>query len=144
MRARIAAIVRTFPKPTRPLTYFHELDPSLYTATSRTFIGQLYGLLGLRNIADGADPSGSGYPQLSAEYVISANPDIVFLADTECCKQGPASVAARPGWASITAVRTGAVIAEDDDIASRWGPRVVDFLRTVAARVAPLVRGATG
>ena len=118
------------------LSYYHELDPNLYSATSRTFIGSVYGLLGLTNIADKAQGAAGDYPQLSAEYVLSADPDLIFLADTKCCQQGAATVAKRPGWSKVTAVRTGNVVALDDDVASRWGPRVVDFLRVVSQRVA--------
>jgi iron complex transport system substrate-binding protein len=125
-------------KPAHPLTYYHELDKNLYSATSKTFIGQLYGELGLKNIADAADKDASGYPQLSAEYVIKADPDLIFLADTKCCGQTARTVAARDGWGQLTAVRTGGVVALDDDVASRWGPRVVDFLKTVAAKVQSL------
>jgi iron complex transport system substrate-binding protein len=138
MRADIQQIVAAS-KLQRPLTYYHELDKNLFTATSRTFIGQLYAELGLRNIADQADKDGSGYPQLSAEYVVKADPDLVFLADTKCCAQSAATVAARPGWRQVRAVRDDAVVELDDDVASRWGPRVVDFLRTVAARLDALV-----
>jgi iron complex transport system substrate-binding protein len=134
MRAEIAKIAAAS-RPERPLTYYHELDKNLYTATSKTFIGQLYGQLGLRNIADAADKDGTGYPQLSAEYVIKADPDLIFLADTKCCGQSARTVAARDGWEELTAVRTGGVVELDDDVASRWGPRVVDFLKTVAAKV---------
>jgi iron complex transport system substrate-binding protein len=136
MRGEIAKLAAA--RPARPLTYYHELDKNLYTATSKTFIGQLYGQLGLRNIADAADKDASGYPQLSAEYVIKADPDLIFLADTKCCRQTAKTVAARDGWDRVTAVRTGGVVALDDDVASRWGPRVVDFLKTVAARVQAL------
>lgn len=117
------------------LTYYHELDPSLYSATSRTFIGSVYALLGLTNIADKAQGGGGDYPQLSGEYVLTADPDLVFLADSKCCQQSAETVAKRPGWSKVTAVRTGNVVALDDDIASRWGPRVVDFLRVVAGQV---------
>lgn len=117
------------------LTYFHELDDLLYTATSSTFIGSLYGLLGLVNVADPADADGSGYPQLSTEFLLDADPDLIFLADTRCCGQTPETVAARPGWGELGAVRSGNVFPLDDDIASRWGPRVVDFLESVAAAV---------
>jgi iron complex transport system substrate-binding protein len=89
----------------------------------------------MKNIADAADKDGSGYPQLSAEYVIKADPDLIFLADTKCCGQSARTVAARDGWNELTAVRTGGVVELDDDVASRWGPRVVDFLKTVAAKV---------
>jgi iron complex transport system substrate-binding protein len=133
MKSRIAAIVATVPKRATPLTYYHELSPDLYSATSSTFIGQIYGLLGLKNIADAANGASSGYPQLNAEYLIASNPDFIFLADTKCCQQDTATVAARPGWANINAVKNGGVVNLDDDIASRWGPRVVDLLRTVVA-----------
>ena len=122
-------------RPERPLTYYHELDKNLYTATSSTFIGQLYKQLGMENIADAADKEGTGYPQLSAEYVVKADPDLIFLADTKCCGQSAKTVAARAGWDQVRAVKDGAVVALDDDVASRWGPRVVDFLRIVAAKV---------
>ena len=131
MRSKIEAIVASAPSFDPPLTYYHELDQTYYTATSDTFIGQLYGLLGLRNIADRAKGSGSGYPQLSAEYIIRADPDVIFLADTKCCGQSPTTVSRRPGWDQISAVRDGAVFGLDDDVVSRWGPRVVDFLQTL-------------
>ena len=134
MRREIQQIVADA-KVDRPLTYYHELDKSLFSATSKTFIGQLYAQLGLENIADAADKEGGGYPQLSAEYVVKADPDLIFLADTKCCAQSAKTVAARAGWDQVRAVKDGAVVALDDDVASRWGPRVVDFLRIVAAKV---------
>jgi iron complex transport system substrate-binding protein len=137
MRAEIEKIAAAA-RPERPLTYYHELDKNLYTATSKTFIGQLYDQLGMKNIADAADKEASGYPQLSAEYVIKSDPDLIFLADTKCCGQSARTVAARDGWDQLTAVRSGGVVALDDDVASRWGPRVVDFLKTVAAKVRTL------
>jgi iron complex transport system substrate-binding protein len=137
MRAEIEKIAAAA-RPERPLTYYHELDKNLYSATSKTFIGQLYAQLGMKNIADAADKEASGYPQLSAEYVIKADPDLIFLADTRCCGQSAKTVAARDGWDQLTAVRSGGVVALDDDVASRWGPRVVDFLKTVAAKVQTL------
>jgi iron complex transport system substrate-binding protein len=135
MRADIDGIVASIELPDAPLTFYHELDDTYYSVTSSTFIGQLYALTGLRNIADEAKGAGGGYPQLSAEYIIEANPDLVFLADTKCCKQSPQTVADRPGWDRIAAVEHGGVIPLDDDVASRWGPRVVDYLRQVAEAV---------
>jgi iron complex transport system substrate-binding protein len=137
MRGDIRQIVADA-KLDRPLTYYHELDKNLFSVTSKTFIGQLYGQLGLENIADEADKDGSGYPQLSAEYVVKADPDLIFLADTKCCGQSARTVAARAGWDQVRAVRDGAVVGLDDDVASRWGPRVVDFLRVIAAKLKTL------
>lgn len=131
MRRDIGAIVSKAKKVSPAPTYYHELDNTYFTVTSKTFIGQVYKLLGLSNIADAAAKAGTDYPQLSSEYIIKSSPQLIFLADTKCCKQSAATVAKRPGWASIAAVRNGNVVPLDDDIASRWGPRVVDFLRTV-------------
>ena len=114
------------------LTFYYELDDTFYSVTSRTFIGQLFELLGLENIADAAGRGSGGYPQLSAEYIIDADPDLVFLADATCCGQSPETVAGRPGWGGIAAVTQGGVVPLDDDVASRWGPRIVDLLREIA------------
>jgi len=132
MEKQLTALIRSVPKRSRHLKVFHELSPDFYSATSSTFIGRIYKLFGFRNIADAADSSHTGYPQLSPEYIISANPDIVVLADDVCCGQSPKTVAARPGWSQVAAVKQHRVIAVDDSIASRWGPRIVDFARAIA------------
>jgi iron complex transport system substrate-binding protein len=134
IEADIADIVDSVEASGQPLSYYHELDQTFYSATSSTFIGQLYALAGLENIADRAD-DGSGYPQLSQEFIVDADPDFVFLADTKCCEQSAQTVADRPGWSSLTAVKESQVVELDDDIASRWGPRVVDLLDTIVDAV---------
>jgi iron complex transport system substrate-binding protein len=134
MQTDIDAAVASAGSADSPISYFHELDPTLYTVTSRTFIGSVYGLFGLVNIADEAEP-GNDYPQLSAEFVVAADPHLVFLADSKCCGESADSVAARPGWDGIRAVAEGNVVMVDDDIASRWGPRLVDFVQQIAGAV---------
>ena len=141
MRASIDEIVASTVKLEAPLAYYHELDDTYFTATSNTFVGSVYGLFGLRNIADAAEDQ-SDYPQLSAEFIISQNPDLIFLADTKCCAVSAESVSARPGWQTLTAVQNGRVIALDDDIASRWGPRVVDFVRFISEAISQLAQAA--
>ncbi|MBN2622542.1 MAG: ABC transporter substrate-binding protein [Acidimicrobiales bacterium] len=133
MRSDIDELVASVPERDAPVTYYHELDDTLYSATSSTFIGEVYGLAGLENVADAADPDGAlgGYPQLSPEFLVDADPDVVFLADTECCGQDATTFAARPGFAELTAVSEGRIVELDEDVASRWGPRVVDFLRAI-------------
>jgi iron complex transport system substrate-binding protein len=140
MKARIRTLVAKGAPRARGLTIYHELGPDLYSATSSTFIGRVYSLFGLKNIADAADTGGSGYPKLSPEYVVSQSPDIVVLADIRCCDQTPHTVATRPGWSRVTAVRTGTIVQVDDSIASRWGPRIVNFVRAVSAALAHLKR----
>ncbi|HEX5596268.1 MAG TPA: ABC transporter substrate-binding protein [Micromonosporaceae bacterium] len=137
MKDDIAKLVNDVPQRSTKLTYYHELDPSYYTVTSKTFIGSLYALVGLENVADPADADGAvgGYPQLSQEAIIKANPDLIFLADTKCCQQTSETVKARAGWDTITAVKNNQVVMLDDDIASRWGPRVVDLVRAIVDAV---------
>lgn len=134
---QVQATVRSLPVAARSLKVYHELDQTYFSATSHTFIGQLYKLLGLQNIADGATGS-NDYPQLSAEYIISSNPDLIVLADTLCCAQSSSTVSARPGWSSINAVKTGSVVPIDDAIASLWGPRIVVFLKAIAGALQAL------
>ena len=114
------------PQLAEPLSYYHELDPTFYSVTSSTFIGQVYALFGLANIADGVE-EGNDYPQLSAEYIVSSTPDLVFLADTKCCGESAATVGARAGCS---------VVVIDDDIASRWGPRIVEYVQAVSDALA--------
>ena len=126
------AIAASVGSRARGLTYYQEIDNTLFTATSKTFIGALYSRLGMVNVADPADHEGSGYPQLNAEFLIQANPDFVFLADTVCCGQTAATFGARPGFSNLRAVQQGHVFPLVDSVASEWGPRVVDFLQTIA------------
>lgn len=135
MKGDIAKLVKDLPKRATPLSYYYELDPTLYSVTSKTFIGSLFELAGLKNVADAADTKGTGYPQLTAESLVKANPDLIFLADTKCCQQNLETVKTRAGWAGMTAVSKGQVVALDDDIASRWGPRVVDLVRAIVDAV---------
>jgi iron complex transport system substrate-binding protein len=135
MRERIAAAIGSAPDGSG-LRVYHELSPDYFSADSSTFIGLIYGRFGLDNVADGAAEQSGGYPQLSAEHIVKANPDLIVLADVECCGQSPATVRRRDGWGGVAALGNGGLIAIDDDIASRWGPRVPVFAERVAAALA--------
>ena len=138
LRGQLAQIAAAEPHHAAPLTYYYELDQTYYSVTSDTFVGQLLHLLGMKSIADtakGAAAAG-GYPQLSSEFIIKANPDYIILADTLCCRQSATTVAKRSGWSGLTAVKDGHIIALNDDIASRWGPRITNLVRTVEAATA--------
>lgn len=133
MRADLEEIAASVEPRDEPITYFHEVGTEYYSATSATFIGNIYGLANMENIADPADPDGSqfGFPLLNEEFILDADPQLMFLADTIGYGQSAETVAARPGWENLQAVQNGRVIELNDDIVSRWGPRVVDFARQV-------------
>ena len=131
MKERIDAAVPD-EAPAVAYTAFYELDNTYYSVTSNTFVGALLKQIGFNSIADGVE-EGNDYPQLSAEAIVAANPDVIFLADTKCCQQTAETVAARPGWGEIKAVQNTSVVELDDDVASRWGPRIVDLIEQFAA-----------
>ena len=131
MKTEIETAIATLPASAKGLTYYHELDNTLYTVTSATFIGSIYALAGLTNIADNSADAASGYPQLSPEFIVAADPALIFLADTKCCEQSAAALEQRPGFENLTAVTSGSVVELDDDVASRWGPRTVDFVKAI-------------
>jgi iron complex transport system substrate-binding protein len=130
MRTKIDAIsAKAKDRPS--LSAYWELDPTYYSVTSQTFIGKLLGLANVTTIADKAQSDVKDYPQLSSEFIVSSDPDLVLLADSKCCGQTAATVGERAGWTGMKAVTSGNVVALDDDIASRWGPRIVDLLDLV-------------
>ena len=131
--------IATLPELETPLTFYHELDSTYYSVTSETFIGSTYTSLGLRNIADLVEEESYGYPQLSAEFILDKDPDIIFLACTIYCGETPESVAARPGWDALSAVAADHVVPLNDDIASRWGPRIIEHMSAVVDSVEAVV-----
>jgi len=128
MRTDVQTLVDSAVRAGDSVTIYHELDNTLFTVTAGSFIDFLYQQAGLDNIAAGVG-DGTGYAQISAEEVVQADPDWIFVAypgDTAI-----ADVEARPGWEQITAVQTDQVVSLDPDIASRWGPRTVELLQTI-------------
>jgi len=138
IKATIDADIASIPKhPGKTLTAYYELSTKpYYSLTSSTFVGSLLKELGVVNIADAQNTSAdAGYPELSAEYIVSTNPKMIFLADTICCKQSATTVAKRPGFSTVAAVKDHEVIGLNDDIASRWGPRLSILMNQLTAAV---------
>jgi iron complex transport system substrate-binding protein len=135
IKSKISAEVKTVGDKAKGKSYYYEVDYTFYSSTSSTFIGQVYNLFGMTSIADGAAQGGNQYPQLSSEYIVQKNPDYIFLGDSKCCAQNAQAVASRPGWSALNAVNKNHVVALDDDVASRWGPRVVDLVTAVGSAV---------
>lgn len=130
LRQDVDRVVSGLAAPEGSLSYYLELDPGLWSVTTDTFIGQIFGLAGLSSIADAVPDTAGGYPQLSQEFILDSNPDLIFL--TDCCGDTPESLAGRAGWEALDAVGNSRVVVFDSDIISRWGPRVVQLLEEVA------------
>jgi iron complex transport system substrate-binding protein len=145
MQREIAADVTKAGSAHKDLTYYWEISANpYYSATSSTFIGQIAGLFGLKDVADAANKaSDGGYPELSEEYIVAAKPQLIFLTDNDPADgdQTPAIVGKRPGWSAIPAVQDREVIALNDDIASRWGPRLPQLVAAIAQAVENAPKG---
>mgnify|MGYP006268370893 CR=1 FL=1 len=140
MKSKIANIIAKA-RITKSIRYFHELDNTLYSVTSSTFIGQVYKQIAPKaiNVADAAATADSGgYPQLSAEYLVASNPQVILLADAQY-GESISTVSGRAAFNAIDAVRNAHVVSLPADIPSRWGPRLVALYSAIAgafARVA--------
>ncbi len=133
MRGRIDAIVNEIADVREGPTFFHEIDNTFFTAGPGSFIADLYATLKARNIAEA---TGEAYPQMSAEAIIAADPQVIILAD-EDAGESAETVAKRPGWSGIAAVKDGRVHAVDPDVVSRPGPRLVEALGILAEFLYP-------
>jgi iron complex transport system substrate-binding protein len=136
LKARVAAVdEKIAPISSRP-GVFYELDATdpakPYTAGKGTFITQLIERAGGSNIASELD----GYPQMSLEQVVAADPAFIILGDARYGVT-PESIAQRPGWENLSAVKNGKVLPFDDDLVSRPGPRLVDALEELAKLLRP-------
>ena len=116
--------------PDVPTRVYHELDNTYFSVSSNSFIGEVYAAMGAVNIADEADADGFGYPQLTEEYIVEADPELIVITDQ--VGYTPEDVAARPGWGEVSAVRNGNIVMVVADTASRWGPRLPQFIGAVA------------
>jgi iron complex transport system substrate-binding protein len=129
---RIAAVEAAVAGAERPRVFF-EISTDLYTAGPGSFIDDLISRAGGANVA--ADAA-IAWPQLSAEAVVAADPEVILLVDQEAGAT-PETVAARPGWGQIAAVRNGRVVNLAPDPVVRPGPRLVDGLEEMARVLHP-------
>ena len=107
------------------LKIYHQIDPNYYSPSKFSFIGDIYQKLNYKNVADKADISNLGYPKLSPELIISENPDLIVLPGKD--NKYVEKVKLRPGWGYIEAVKKNNFLLTNNDIASRWGPRILNF-----------------
>jgi len=135
MKAKIQAIAKAAAATKSRPKVFVELDPTLYTAGPGSFIDALVTLAHGQNVADGM--AKTAYPQVSSEQVIAADPDVIILQD-QAFGGSPENVRARPGWASIQAVKRGRIVVSvNPDLLSNPGPAVVRGLWELAEAIHP-------
>lgn len=134
MRARIDATKAKVATVTEGPRAYYELSDSLFSVGDQSFIGSMLTLLKAKNVATGAPTS---FPQLTAEAVISRDPQVIFLADAVSGGQSLETLKKRPGWTSISAVKEGKVYPVNQDIGNRPGPRIVLALEELGRLLYP-------
>ena len=126
--------------PDTAVRIYHELDSTYFAASSYGFVGDVYEQMGAINIADEGDPDQSGFPQLTEEFIVEADPELIVITDE--VDYTADDVADRSGWQDITAVEQDNIVTVDSDIASRWGPRLPQFITTVAEALSAIAADA--
>jgi iron complex transport system substrate-binding protein len=135
MQERADKVAQAVAGRERPRVYW-ELDNTLWTVGPGSFVQDLIERAGGENIAANAEMA---WVQLSAEAIIAADPEVIFLADHPYGESAD-TVKARPGWEKISAVVNGRIVEltqEQGDIVSRPGPRVIDALEMIARALHP-------
>ncbi|WP_010146688.1 ABC transporter substrate-binding protein [Serinicoccus profundi] len=130
LREQVDAAFAEAPQGVEGLRVYHELDETFFSASSNSFIGDVYSQFGAVNIADEADTDGTGYPQLTEEAIIEADPQLIVITDQ--VSYTAEDVAARPGWSEVAAVKNGNIVTVSADISSRWGPRLPELVTTLS------------
>ena len=116
----------------KEVTVFHEIGYTygIYTVNSNSFIGEIYNLLGVNNIANKTeDTFASGYPQIAEEKIIKADPDLIVVGHSDYLNK---DLSTRPDWKSISAVENGRVYFLDENLANNWGVSTVDLLNVLS------------
>ena len=116
--------------PEDPETVYFEVSPleyGLWAAGKGTFMDEIAGMLGLKNVFDDVE----GWAEVSEEQVIERNPDHIVTI-TMYFGEGPTpeeEIESRPGWENITAVANHSILNLQNNELSRPIPRLVDGAR---------------
>lgn len=114
------------------ISVYHEIGYSygIYSVNSNSLIGEIYNLLGVENIANSeVDASGSGYPELTEETILKANPDYIVVGHTDYLNK---DLSLRPGWENIKAIEHSNIVFLNENLANNWGTTTVELVETLS------------
>lgn len=135
LRTRVGVVTERL-AGTSPVRVFFEVDgtdPSAPWSTgSGTFQDYLIRMAGGENVV-----TFEGWGQVNLEDLIASDPEVIFYSAAPYIPTTVESIAARPGWGLMTAVRNNAVIAVDTDLTDLPGPRWVDGLEAISRGIHP-------
>jgi iron complex transport system substrate-binding protein len=111
---------------------FYEIDVTggIFTPPVDSIYGELFGLANAEQIGGNASYS------ISLEELVAADPEVILLGDAAYGATADA-VKARAGWGGMTAVKNGAIVAVDDIVVTRPGPRIALGLAALIKAIHP-------
>ncbi len=137
LKARYDAVLQKVSQAKDTPTVFYEIDATdptkPYTSGPGTFIDLVITLASGKNVGGALKDA---FAQISSEELVKQNPDIIVLGDA-LYGVTPESLAQRPGWNTLSAVKNKMVFTFDDNLMSRPGPRLVDGLEQMAKLIHP-------
>ena len=137
LKARYDAVIQKVAQAKDAPTVFYEIDATdptkPYTSGPGTFIDLVITLAGGKNIGGELKDA---FAQISSEELVKQNPDLIVLGDA-LYGVTPDSLAQRPGWSTLNAVKNKQVFTFDDNLISRPGPRLIDGLEQMAKLIHP-------
>jgi iron complex transport system substrate-binding protein len=136
MAARVEAVEEAVAGLDRPRTFYEVsvFEGVIYTAGEGSFLADLIGTAGGDSITGDALST-----SIEIEDLVAADPEVILLGDaTYDDTITPETVAARPGWETMTAVADDrVVVVREDVVITRPGPRIVDGLEALARAIHP-------
>jgi iron complex transport system substrate-binding protein len=133
MASKIEAVTaQTSGLQQRPKVFYMLWNDPLWTAGSATFINELIERVGGVNICQNI----TGYSEISLEYVLASDPEIIITSEGsyEWAKNATQ-------LASTNASQTRRIYTVDDDLVQRPGPRLVEGLEWFAYFIHPEIFG---
>jgi len=141
MRADMTAIATAAAaesaKTAKPPRVFYDVGyidatGQIYAPGEGSFLAEMVGMLGVDVITGDKVTY-----EIPLEKLISRDPEVIILGVNAFYSPTPESIAKRPGWSALSAVKSGDVRSVSDTEITRPGPRLATGMRNLALAMYP-------
>ena len=116
---KLEAAALRVPAKAKGMRIYFEAGSGYFAAGEASYIGETLKRLGLVNVVT---PAMGAFPQVNPEFVVKANPQIIFMGERTAT-----DLKSRPGWQRMEAIAQQRICAfppAQADIIVRSGPRI--------------------